>query len=943
MKKILSFVMALAMVTSLVATPKVALPNKSAKKTRIELTLPAVQKQQPQVKHVAKKNIARKAVNAATEITPEQALEIGKALADNATTDVEYRVVGIVSYANNYSTQYGNQTFSMSSDGSDDKSNFKAYQCYLAAPGVVVGDSVAVTGKILKYVSGSNTTIEIKQGTVEILGGDVPPTPPTPAGDVITPEQALEIGKALADNATTDVEYRVVGIVSYANNYSTQYGNQTFSMSSDGSDDKSNFKAYQCYLAAPGVVVGDSVAVTGKILKYVSGSNTTIEIKQGTVEILGGDVPPTPPTPTGDVEITGLKYAEAYYYSGYWDFDIYTSEDTYYPDVYFSANEEATSKTSIVGTYTAYYAGYWTSANDSVEADYENPVGTLTITNVEQGIYNFVGSFVGTDGKTYTWNAQNVEVYAYDVDNDYAEITLNEGDGPTPPTPGEPIYTTMNHPMVMDSIADFGWIYVSGENDDYSLGIQVNTDHLLGEFTNDDIEYEYTQMIDWVAYELVDIESVPSVVIAQVEDTLRFTVTIKATDGQVYVVTMNDFEAQPTGEETYVDVMLPEVYDATETEGWFQVLGYDVTGEYYASICVNTTNMFGTFADADMDWEYTGIYVGETAVQLIESSIAVSVYNVADTVVYRAEVLDVDGMKWIITMKDFVPTPTEIIDLVTVEAEGEFSAEYGDYYATGVTADGDEIAFDIYMDQLASGTFTLADVETYYSGIMLADGTLVEFYSADIKLTVTGKDVLIEAVIIGRDAKQYNITMEIAGGQPSGDHTIVIADYADVSFTTLDGAYIVASAQNGGSSAPVYNADGMDARLYAKNTFTLTSNNGAMTEIVFNISDKGLARQADIAVSAGEITSYDMTNAKVTWKGNATEVIFTVGDKNTHGTDAPSKAGQFDFTSIDIVTAATGLQDLRLNDNVKKFMYKGNVMINVNGVIYNVMGAKVAR
>ncbi len=821
MKKILSFVMALAMVTSLVATPKVALPNKPAKKARIELTLPAVQKHQPQVKHVAKKHVVRKAVNAATEITPEQALEIGKALADNATTDVEYRVVGIVSYANNYNTQYGSQTFSMSSDGADDKSNFKAYQCYLDAPGVEVGDSVAVTGKILKYVSGSNTTIEIKQGTVEILGGDVPPTP------------------------------------------------------------------------------------------------------------------------SGDVEIQGLVYADAYYIDGYWDFDIYADDATdYFPEVYFSTYEEATSETSIVGTWSLYWGGYWKTANDSVLADEENPVGSLTVTCVEQGVYNFVGSFEGVDGKNYTWNAQNIAVQAWD--DEYNEITLTDGGEPVPPTPGDTIYSTINHPVVMDSIAEFGWIYVSGQNEEYGLGLQVNTDHLQGEFTNDDIEMEYTQMIDWVAYNYVDIDSIPSVVIAQIADTLRFTVTVKATDGQVYVVTLNDFVAQPTGEEIYVDIVLPEVSDATETEGWFQTMGYDVTGEYYASICVNTNNMFGTFADADMDWEYTGLYIGETSVQLVENSIAVTVFNVGDTVVYRTEVMDADGTKWIITMKDFIPTPTEVIDLVTVEAEGEYSAEYGDYYASGVTADGDQIALDIYMDKLASGTFTLDDVETYYSGIELADGTFVEFYSADITLTVSGSDVLIEAVIIGRDVKQYNVTMEITGAQPSGDHTIVIADYEDINFTTLDGAYTVATGKNGGKSDPTYNTTSLDLRLYAKNTLTLTSNNGAMTEIVFNISTQGLKRQADIAVTAGSI-SYDMDNAKVTWTGNATEVTFTVGELNAHGSDEPTKAGQFDFTSIDIVNPATGLFDVNVNANVNKFMYNGNVMINVNGVIYNVLGAKVAR
>lgn len=720
-------------------------------------------------------------------------------------------------------------------------------------------------------------------------------------------------------------------------------------------------KAYADMVANCGSLVsgGESSAVgefktdtwTGSANKVVFTIGTGQREIKSIVVYTDGDTP-TPPTPSGDVEITGLQYVDALFYEGdeefdsAWDFDFYNDydydEEFYiYPEVYFSCNEEATSKTSIVGTYTAYYAGYWKSESDSVEADYDEPVGSLTVSCVEEGIYNFVGSFEGQDGKTYTWNIQNVEVWAYDVYND-EEITLTDGGTPTPPTPGkDTIYSVINHPMVMDSIADFGWIYVSGNNDDYSLGIQVNTDHLLGEFTDEDIEMEYTQMIDWDAYDYVDIESIPSVIIAQVEDTLRFTVTVKATDGQVYVITMNDYVTQPTGEETYVDIMLPEVYDETETEGWFQVLGYDVTGEYYASLCVNTTKLFGTFTTDDIDWEYTGVYIGETTVQLVENSMTITVSAVGDTVVYHAEALDVDGMKWIITMKDFTPTPTEIIDLVTIEADGEYSAEYGDYYAMGVTADGDEISLDIYMDKLASGTFTIDDVETYYSGITLASGQLVEFYSADITLTVTGRDVLIEAVIIGRDIKQYNVTMEIAGPQPSGDHTIVIADYADVAFTTYDGAYTVATDKNGGTE-PAYNDNGEDLRLYAKNKMTLTKNtkDGPMTEIIFNISTKGLTRQAEISVSTGKMVAYDMENAIVVWKGEASEVTFIVGEKNVYGSDGKTKAGQFDFTSIDIDGGVTGLISTKVNKVASKCLIDGQLLILKDDKQYNVLGVE---
>ncbi len=1254
MQKILSFVMVVAMALSLSAfapmtTKKVAhkamprieqkapvapasqsarLATPQARKAMATAMALQTKKQQPQVKHVAKKNIVRKAVNAVTEITPEQALEIGKALADNATTDVEYRVVGIVSYANDYNTQYGSQTFSMSSDGSDSKSNFKAYQCNLAAPGVVVGDSVAVTGKILKYVSGSNTTIEIKQGTVEILGGDVPPTPPTPAGDVITPEQALEIGKALADNATTDVEYRVVGIVSYANDYNTQYGSQTFSMSSDGSDSKSNFKAYQCNLAAPGVVVGDSVAVTGKILKYVSGSNTTIEIKQGTVEILGGDVPPTPPT--GDVEITGLQLASAYYVEGFWDFDIYADDATdYFPEVYFSVGEEATSETSIVGTWSLYWGGYWKTANDSVLADEEEPVGSLTITCVEQGIYNFVGSFVGTDGKTYTWNAQNIEVYALDGETE-EEITLTDGGEPVPPTPGD-IYTIAevkslhaegaieNEDVISvkgyvagmflkpSNFEKFGSVCVwltdtkggsakelelyncYGLNEDkftsfspdatgdknvdvtsvstatYSLNVgdyveatgafnlfnttyelntgcyltkigsdtpvpptpgekyevdmnadfEVSVEDFLGWFTivdatvtasNDSIDFtamvysfekEAFYGVEWSGEELEC-----EFVLNGVEQTITSATLLATQEGDVTkatVVLVIASGAQYTLNLTYV---IPEPKETVNVDYPQGVMGeyYPSYGDYYfyaenegeniMILDIFTSNLEGTYTMEDMDMSYTGFAKvnGADTTWVAPYSIDATITNVEDTFRIAVDFFGKDTINYHITSWYVAPAAKDTVTLNYANALYEDALEA--YESAMAYGENTNDFIQLYFAEIAqvAGDFTLADLYADYSYIGLVNGTdttYVTFTSAEINVAVNGEVATITAGLMGTDTMYYKVTMTatiekyevdmyqydeeedvkdsfnaqtdqltwdtsyfaeygvvflnvvkadesaniilefvsdvatIANGtypiavdgdgsfvvasagfdeaenydypsyyaqyddqymypwyivsgtvtvsdeaivvagvnsrdkkvdititlngkpQPSGDHTIVIADYADVNFNTFDGAYTVVTDKNGGTE-PAYNTTSLDLRLYAKNTFTLTSNNGAMTEIVFNISDKGLTRQADIAVSAGSITSYDMTNAKVTWKGNATEVVFTVGEKATHGSES-TKAGQFDFTSIDIVTTATGLQDLRLNDNVKKFMYNGNVMINVNGVIYNVMGAKVAR
>lgn len=119
--------------------------------------------------------------------------------------------------------------------------------------------------------------ISIYFGTAEAVGYDT-----------VTVAEALVIGEALAENGYSDKKYVVVGYVAKAKEFGEKYeGAQTFYMSDDATATYGDFTAYNCNVAAPGVIPGDYVAVTGKIQKYVGNSGTpTIEITGGEVEIL---------------------------------------------------------------------------------------------------------------------------------------------------------------------------------------------------------------------------------------------------------------------------------------------------------------------------------------------------------------------------------------------------------------------------------------------------------------------------------------------------------------------------------------------------------------------------------------------------------------------------------------------------------------------------------
>ena len=144
---------------------------------------------------------------------------------------------------------------------------------------------------------------------------------------------------------------------------------------------------------------------------------------------IGEDVPD--PYAGDTINIAGLVYADAYYYEeegdGYWDIDLYknyneSSKTLVYPEVYFSIPAE--SKTTLAGEYELYYAGYWKSAKDSVEMDEEDMTAWVNIT-FDGLAYTFSGQFKGENGKTYMFTCTS-EVSAYDYDNDYADIILDD-------------------------------------------------------------------------------------------------------------------------------------------------------------------------------------------------------------------------------------------------------------------------------------------------------------------------------------------------------------------------------------------------------------------------------------------------------------------------------------------------------------------------------------
>lgn len=129
--------------------------------------------------------------------------------------------------------------------------------------------------------------------------------------------------------------------------------------------------------------------------------------------------------------------------------------------------------------------------------------------------------------------------------------------------------------------------------------------------------------------------------------------------------------------------------------------------------------------------------------------------------------------------------------------------------------------------------------------------------------------------------------------------TVVIADCnLDSKPTTWEkDGYTFTVDKANGSTAPAYNANGKDLRVYANGTLTIKSTT-EMERIKFTISAQGKKRMGPITASVGTVGTQVVGNDYLTWTGKATEVTFTVGDKSDFGSEA-GKAAQFCFTEVE--------------------------------------------
>ena len=224
--------------------------------------------------------------------------------ADVESTDDIYIKGKIVSIEEEYTTTYGNASFTISEDGTS-SNTFKVWRALYIGnqkytegqDQIKVGDEVVVCGKVVNY---KGNTPETSQGKAYLYslngktadggsqGGDNEGTA-TGNGTLESPYNSVaanNLASSLASGAESENDIYVKGkVVSIKEQYGTQYGNATFYISDDGTTNGQFYVFRALYLGnvkyTSGILLkeGDEVVICGKVTNYMGNTPETVQGK----------------------------------------------------------------------------------------------------------------------------------------------------------------------------------------------------------------------------------------------------------------------------------------------------------------------------------------------------------------------------------------------------------------------------------------------------------------------------------------------------------------------------------------------------------------------------------------------------------------------------------------------------------------------------------------
>ena len=298
-------------------------------------------------------------------------------------------------------------------------------------------------------------------------------------------------------------------------------------------------------------------------------------------------------------------------------------------------------------------------------------------------------------------------------------------------------------------------LYLANEDDEYFVALDIYGVPMGGEFTYDNMDTYYTQLVKWGEtkdeYTMVPIADVNGVVY-QTGDTTWMRADVVGFDAVLYQVEL--WYVVPTPQET-VEMTIEATFDnQLESNGYYTLSGTDeVTGllvalspitEEVAGTYVND-GVFGRFGEGQYDfyanYTYVAKYIGEDQwgdpqydVYSVEKGTLTVTVDDEDNVVATASIICSNAVQYEITMTSKVEEahldydseyPVSRAYTASDIVEVEYDADYGMAFWAVAAADGSDIcALYFFMEEaddeivIPEGTYTIDDSWDY--GTVLA-------------------------------------------------------------------------------------------------------------------------------------------------------------------------------------------------------------------------------
>ena len=527
----------------------------------------------------------------------------------------------------------------------------------------------------------------------------------------------------------------------------------------------------------------------------------------------------------------------------------------------------------------------WADNHKGIYASYPSAVfGTI---NIDAANYTIQGAGILFHLDAFTANETEVSVVCDNVEMVFTVLNTKAI------TPVVPIEITIDeNVVVMDDLASTGGYWsVTAQDDDYLVyfGNSRDVTEIAGTYPVSELNPGSFIKTATDSISFVD----GSITVEVLAGGIHFRGTIEGNDGEFYLLSISKALVGPT----VVDVVAasPDDYvrwtDAVAAQGWWQIYGEGAEFGFSLSN-TDTDDPVGTYGidDLDPDWCYV-VDLSNTAdtITFSDGEIEVAI-DAAGVVTVTGELLGSDGKTYAfdLTYKD--PTAETTVN-VTI-AEGELDDTYlesvGLFGLAGIDATNNITAqFYIWTEEGMAGDYTEEDLDNYYFGSGIMVGTTVqEIFSATLHVTVDDNNqVVLTADVLCYNNTLYKVTLTVPGETPQPTYAVTFAQPQNGTLVVKNEGVAIASGDEF-EAGVVLTVEATPADGFVLSTLT--------------------AGGVDI-IDAKRFTIVDA----------AVEVVAT------------------------FVADPTGINNVEGNQRRIKAIENGQLFINVNGVRYNVNGARV--